>query len=117
MFKHTEIAIVIYMGVAFVGVSLTVLLAWFAFMLTGAIQSTEAVVATLNSKCQTYFVNLPQVERRYLRKCGKATRPAIFDVGVFVQFSIDVTFVMKYLISCCSYSLFKLLLVRTEFSV
>ena len=88
--RHTDIPILIYIGVACTGFSLLILLFWFALETISCIQSAEAIVATLNTKDQPYFLELPPMEWRYLTKYGKATRQLVFDIGDFTDYSIAV---------------------------
>ena len=87
--RHSDIAILIYLAFVCLGVSLLILLFWFSFEFIALIRSTEAIVATLNSRDQAYFVQLSPDEQRFLTKCGKATRQAVIEIGDFVEYSID----------------------------
>ena len=87
--RHTEIAILIYLAFVGVGVTLFILLFWFSFEVIAVIRSTEAIVATLNTRDQAYFLQLSPMEQRYLTKFGKTTRQAVFEIGDFVEYSID----------------------------
>ena len=61
--RHTEIPILIYLRFASVGVSLFVILFWFGLEVIKLIQSTEAIVETLNSKDPPYFMELAPTQR------------------------------------------------------
>ena len=88
--RYTEIPILIYKGAALIWFSFVIISIWFEFEVLTVIRSLEDIVQMLNNIDQPYFLQLPIKLRLYLSKSGKATRPAIFNIGDFTYYSIGV---------------------------
>ena len=89
--RHTELPILVYMFFPYLAILVGAVM--FSMCWDGIIvlRASEDLVSTLRSTAPAYILRLAPSERAYSMMRAKAARTSFFHVGIFADFSFDVT--------------------------
>ena len=88
--RHTELPTLTYLLFPYVALSMSVLIFWICFEVVKVIHASEVIVETLGTVKPQDRSRMTEKERLYIRKRARATRVLYFQMGEFMDFSLDV---------------------------
>ena len=89
--RHHELPILLYLGFPYIAGSMLGCVYGLGFEVLNLIRETECIIEVLVASSRRNFDRLALPEQRLeLKKIAKALRPAVFDVGYFTNYSINV---------------------------
>lgn len=88
--RNEGVPVALIMLFAYVGVSIFATLFWICYEIIMVTRMADGILETLTSTEKGSYTSLPNQQRRYISKRGKATRAIGYRIGGFMEFSLNV---------------------------